>query len=342
MAAAIKDFRVANNVGGAVLGFTAFLRLFGLYNVDAERAQLDALLKIGFSDHVEQHLGKAPDGTVALLSAPNTWGQVSRDTFARLLQYEALNAANRGEREERQMWLHLRDIILNYERYEDGGIRFDSENFSADEPVTPARLLDGANTPKLMLRSMPGENHRSVAGIEGPFSWADLDQLARLCSVLSYDAQAADYLATADFTMDLDFTRGAMPRISKRDAYLLNHALLSVDDATRSRLRQAFRANKNNSLLASQLWSKLYKFLDGESWYGAIRIAGDSEQDRFGFWHDLPEARTEDHAFWPPFQVPNYYRAGPAPLGAYTYYWSAGPALTSPPSGWTFYWPGSK
>lgn len=236
------------------------------------------------------------------------------------------------------MWLHLRDIILNYERYEDGGIRVERDGLKKEALAAPTKLLDGTNTVKLKLRALTGEQYRSIAGLSGPFNWQDQDQLAKLISTISNYTAASDYIETADFPFYLDFSKRKLPPISQRDLMLLNKALLTLDDQARTQLRIVFNQFANQPSFNNELWQTLAKYTEGEHWHGLLPGQPlNSEQDELGFWDDTEyiKARHQDLAFYDSFYVPTYYWSGPAPFGPYVYFWSS---PQHPPSRtWTFY-----
>lgn len=327
LAAAINEYKNVNDVGASVLGFAAFLRLFDLWWIkpsDVER--IDSLLKVALVDPISATSSDKPDGVVTLLSAPSTWSITARDTFARLLQLEALNAERRGEQEEKQMWLHLRDIILNYERYEDGGIRFENTGFPRDASLLPKTLLEGGNKAKLKLRAIAGEQYRSVAGISGPFSHYDKETLARLVSSISNHIAASDYLSTADFPAYLGNGGQALPSISRRDLLLLNKSLLALDLAVRRDLRVAISQIANHPHSHPQLWQALASYTQGEHWHGLFPgMPLQSEQDELDFWDDSEyiRARSRDLAFYGSFTRPWYYSDAVSILRPYGHFWSS-------------------
>lgn len=344
LAALVRDYRITSTVGKTVSAFAAFLHLFGIFETEDVPGDLAGALKIGLNDPFA--MAGDSDATVHFLSAPYLWDKTMRDSMGRVLQYEALDAEKRGETEERKMWLHLRDIILNYERYENDGIQIDRDDKrrgdidSIDDVTFPA-----AQPYRIMLRAMPGEKYRSIASIEGPFEWQEQDQLLRMVASLSTFPAASDMLATADFTLNLDYMRSKLESVSKRDLMLLNRALRSLPPHIREAYRQTFLANKNVPTSNKALWEALAQSTlhdDYWNWNATFdEVQGGPFVDALGFpTDDVQPYRWKDWAFRTPLHPVPYYWVGPAPMGAYTFFWSSGAPIVHTPTVYTFHWPG--
>lgn len=249
----LESYRTSEKVGGFFAAVASIFSLFGLFNLDSAVPNVDAMFRIQ-SFNAEEVL--------VILSAPNTWNLALRAQAAAYCEQEMGSALFQKREKDAQMWLRLRDIFANPERYRNGGLQIKDN--------------------KLMLRSFPAEAYRSIAGFSAPLTAADQQELGVLTNYLLLSPETRDYIIYADYIYGL--ARNEALQLSMRDDMYLNLALLRLDQGIWSRLDKVFRANSLAPQHSYEFWAKLQIFLRKRAWnYG---LAVDSEVDPLGFATD--------------------------------------------------------
>lgn len=245
--ARLKDFLTTYSTNGTVGSFVAataaVFSAFGLFSIDNSFPAVQAAFKLQSFD---------ADEVLLTLTAPSIWNRAWRAQAVAFCEAEASLAVARRRSNESRMWLHVRDVIANPERYLEGGIQY----------------APGEN--RLMLRSLPGEGFRSIAGLDYELTPLDREQLGRLTHVLMSFPASRDYLITADYIQDL----GSFRTISKRDKMLLNLALLGLPPGVKAWLEQGFQVNASHARTTNAFWWMLARYRHVEDWENMRGLAG--------------------------------------------------------------------
>lgn len=256
-----RNYKDQTQVGGFVAAIASIFTLFDLFNINSEFPAIDVIFKTATFDANE---------VVLKLSAVNVWNRAMRAQAAGIIESEMALALARGQTQEAKMWRMLRDIIANPERYQNGGIKWD------------------AKEKKLMLRSLPAEAYRSVAGFTETLTPADISQLGALTNTLTYYAASRDFIIYADYIYELHLPYARFQKITMHDRMLLNKALLVLPPGVKNYLDGAMLHNAGNPSMTYALWSKLRKFLANEEWN--MGRVPDVSIDALGFTNDdLPQ-----------------------------------------------------
>lgn len=289
----IKTYNATGHVGQLVAAAATLFAMFGLVT-EPDLSQIDFNI----------------DETVMVLSAPSIFAAAWR---AQALDYvRGYINPSRAHTQEGRMWQRMEDLIREPGRYRDGGIK---------------REPNG----QIQMRALPAQRYRDVPG-DYPLTQADEVELGRLIDSLRRNPIAMDYLAKTDAVLGI-YTQDPQgrPRLSARDQYLMNMALLRLAPQEKTQLAQAFWRNTQfPAALTPAFWSSMSAYLQREEWdrnsHIAIlrHMAGFS--DDLGFPDELPRY---DDGFWT--------NIAPAALAA------TGPIFVFPqhgPQAWTFHYPG--
>lgn len=255
----INTYKTNGNVGSFVSAVASIFSLFDLFNLENSYPTIDAVFKLSSFNSEE---------VLTRLSAPSIWNRAWRAQAASYCESEMFTALFKGKNKDAQMWLRIRDIIANPERYKDGGIKYNHQE------------------KKLMFRSYPSEAYRSIAGFELELTDMDINQLGYLTSYLMYFPQARDYLIYADYIYDLKKPKTAFKQISARDKMILNYALLGLHQNAKIYLDNAFSTNSIHPHQTYRFWSTLKQYLHQDTWNNG-RVP-DTDTDQLGFYNNEP------------------------------------------------------
>ncbi|MFC3157112.1 hypothetical protein SAMN05443633_11287 [Chryseobacterium arachidis] len=259
----IDHYKTNGTVGKYVAAVASIFSLFDLFTLEKGFSNLDARFKLSTFSSEEVLLS---------LSAPDRWNRSWRAQAVGLIEENLINSIKNKD-QEHKMWLRIRDIIANPERYKEGGMKYNHSE------------------KKLMFRSYPAEAYRSIAGFDFDLTEFDLNQLGLLTDYLMYFPQSRDYLIYADYIYNFGNKKSDFNRLSARDKMLLNYALLNLNKESKNYLGNAFSKNSSHKDLTSKFWSTLSKFLYSESWSNGM--ATDSEIDDLGFFTDEPFSKSD-------------------------------------------------
>lgn len=255
----ITTYKTNGNVGSFVSAVASIFSIFDLFNIESSYPTIDAVFKLSFFDSEE---------VLTRLSAPSVWNRAWRAQAASYCESEMFTALSKGKNKDAQMWLRIRDIISNPERYKGGGIKYNhKEN-------------------KLMFRSYPAEAYRSIAGFEVELTEMDINQLGYLTSYLMYFPQSRDYLIYADFIYDLNKSKTEFKKLTARDKMILNYALLGLNQNAKQYVDNGFSINSTHPNQTYRFWSTLKKYLYQDTWSNGFAL--DIETDQLGFYNDEP------------------------------------------------------
>ncbi|MEY3499225.1 MAG: hypothetical protein RL308_894 [Bacteroidota bacterium] len=256
----INTYKTNGNVGEFVATVASVFSAFGLFDLTSSIPTADAVLKLATFGSEE---------VLTRLSAPSIWNRAWRGQAASFCESEWFTALNQGKTKDAQMWLRLRDIIANPERYKNGGMKYNHQE------------------KKLMLRSYPAEAYRNIAGFDIELTDMDINQLGFLTNYLMYFPQSRDYIIYADYIYDLGKPKNKFKKITARDKMFLNLALLGLNQASKNFLENAFITNSINPNQSYRFWSALKTYLYVDKWDNGG--APDSEIDFLGFpKYELP------------------------------------------------------
>jgi len=255
----ITTYKTNGNVGSFVSAVASIFSIFDLFNLESSYPTIDAVFKLSSFDSEE---------VLTRLSAPSIWNRAWRAQAASYCESEMFTALSKGLNKDAQMWLRIRDIISNPEKYKGGGIKYNH------------------NENKLMFRSYPAESYRSIAGFDLELTDMDINQLGYLTSYLMYFPQSRDYLIYADFIYDLKKPKTEFKQLTARDKMILNYSLLGLNQNAKQYLDNAFSINSTHPYQSYSFWSTLKKYLYLDTWSNGF--VPDIEIDHLGFYNDEP------------------------------------------------------
>jgi hypothetical protein len=255
----ITTYKTNGNVGSFVSAVASIFSLFDLFNLETSYPSIDAVFKLSTFNSEE---------VITKLAAPNIWNRAWRSQAASYCESEWFTALSKGKNKDAQMWLRIRDIISNPERYKGGGIKYNNKEN------------------KVIFRSYPAEAYRSIAGFELDLTDMDINQLGYLTSYLMYFPQSRDYLIYADYIYDLKKPKTEFKQITARDKMILNYALLGLNQNAKLYLDNVFVINSTHPNQTYQFWSTLKKYLYQDVWSNG-RVP-DVDTDQLGFYNDEP------------------------------------------------------
>lgn len=258
----LSEYEKDNVLSVAAGGIAAIFSIYGLAEINASLPRISGTLK-GLSN---------PDGGVSeaiiALSATDNLSRLARGKAARALDALMLKAATqKGGSNDFKVLRQIRGILLNPQRYKDGGIKYDK----------PAR--------KLILRSDPGERFRGIAGATiGP---ADLQGLQNMTNSLLNLPGPASFLLQADYILALSPDNAPPTSISLRDLMIINEALLSLNGAAKSQVSVMAKNAGNAPGRNKWLWDEISLYPFGIAWNtNATYFNSPQYEDPLGFPDD--------------------------------------------------------
>ena len=263
----LNEYNATSTVGGFVAAIASIFSIFELFNIDQSFPAVDAIFKLSSFN---------ADEVVTRLSIPSDWNRALRSQAASYCEQEMVTALSNRKFNDARMWLRIRDIISNPERYQNGGIKYDRQNN------------------KLLMRSYPAEAYRNIAGFQESFTNLDINQLGMLTNYLMLFPQSRDYIIYADFIFALGELQNKFEKLTTRDKLYLNKALLSLPASAKSYLNNAFLVNAGNQSLTSKFWFELRKYLYQEKWNNGYAL--DSQSDELGF--EMDELPKQSDIVW--------------------------------------------
>ncbi len=254
----IQTYSVNENVGGFVAVIAAIYSLFDVFTLDNNiPVEISVKIKLNTLDTKE---------LITKLSSPNIWNRAVRTRAIENCESEETNAIANGKWREAEMWIKIRDIFANPERYKEGGIKYNEKE------------------KKLEVRSLPATAYRSISGFDLELTALDKTNLLLLYDYLMGVPSSRDFIFYADFILQLKNINTINPHLTARDKIYLNYALLSLSSQNKNFLASLFHNNSIHKNQNYELWNTLKIYLYEDKWNSG-RVP-DTSIDSLGFWND--------------------------------------------------------